>query len=106
MTLSYVERAQFLAAVQEMGEGDEIAAATFALFREMESTTPAPWAATDPFAAERYLAARGAAPAVAAENAAEFELNFRALIAMATGEPVRDFQQITAWITEHVDASP
>jgi hypothetical protein len=101
--ISFLERAQFLAAVKPMGEGDEIAEATFNLMVEMESNTPAPWADTDPHAAELYLVSRGAAPATAAENAAEFEVNLRALIAMATGEPARDFQQITDWIAEHVD---
>ncbi len=101
--LSYTERAQFLAAVVEMAEGEEIAAATFDLMVEMESNTPAPWADTDPHAAEIYLVSRGADPVVAAENAAEFEVKFRALIAMGTGEPVREFQQIADWIAEHVD---
>lgn len=101
--ISFLERALFLAAVKPMGEGDEIAEATFNLMVEMESNTPAPWAETDPHAAELYLVARGADPVAAAENAAEFEINFRAIVAMSTGEPARDFQQIADWIAEHVD---
>lgn len=104
--LTYTERAQFLAAVQEMGEGDEIAEASFRLILEIESQIPAPWAASDPFAAERYLASRGAGPAVAAANAAEFELKFRALIALETGEPVRTFEEIADWISTRVDGAP
>ncbi|MFI0964653.1 hypothetical protein ACH4S8_25135 [Streptomyces sp. NPDC021080] len=106
MAISYIDRAQFLAAVKDLGEGDEIAAATFQLFQEMEASTPAPWADADPHAAEMYLVARGATPEAAAVNAAEFEVNFRAIVAMGTGEPVREFQQIVDWIAEHVDARP
>jgi hypothetical protein len=106
MAISYTDRALFLAAVKDLGEGDEIPAATFQLFLEMEASTPAPWAETDPHAAEMYLVARGADPAAAAENAAEFEVNFRAIVAMGTGEPVREFQQIADWIADHVGARP
>jgi hypothetical protein len=103
--LTYTERAHFLAAVQDMGEGDEIPAAAFDLILEIESATPAPWAETDPLVAERYLAARGATPAVAAANAAEFELKFRAVIALSTGKPAQTFQDIADWIDTHVDGA-
>ncbi|MER7927030.1 hypothetical protein ABTY96_28390 [Streptomyces sp. NPDC096057] len=103
--LSYVERAEFLATVRDLGVGDEIAAATFDLMVEMESSTPAPWADSDPHAAELYLVSRGADPVAAAENAAEFEVNFRAIIAMGTGKPVREFREIADWIAVHVDGA-
>ncbi|MFG3235008.1 hypothetical protein ACGFZG_25030 [Streptomyces antibioticus] len=102
--MSYTERALFLAAVKDLGEGDEIMAATYDLFVDMAASTPAPWADTDPHAAELYLVSRGTDPAVAAAGAAEFEVNFRAIVAMGTGEPVHDFRQIADWIAEHVDA--
>lgn len=101
--LTYTERAQFLAAVQGLGEGDEIPQASVDLMVEIESQHPAPWADIDPFAAERYLASRGASPKAAAQNAAEFELKFRALIALSTGRPVQAFQEIADWINTHVD---
>ncbi|MGW4139385.1 hypothetical protein ACWELV_21720 [Streptomyces mirabilis] len=103
--LTYTERAQFLAAVKDMGEGDEIPAAAFELILEIESKTPAPWAESDPLVAERYLVARGADPAVAAANAAEFELKFRAVITLGTGKPAQTFQDITDWIDTHVDGA-
>ncbi|MER5473741.1 hypothetical protein [Streptomyces sp. NPDC002685] len=103
--LTYTERARFLAAVKDMGEGDEIPAATFELILEIESKTPAPWAESDPLVAERYLAARGADPDVAAANAAEFELKFRAVIALSTGKPAQTFQDIADWIETHVDGA-
>ncbi|MFH8805510.1 hypothetical protein ACH4F6_39215 [Streptomyces sp. NPDC017936] len=103
--LSYTERAQFLAAVQGMGEGDEIPEACFRLVYEMESETAAPWAQSDPFAAERYLAARGATPKNAAANAAEFEVSMRALYALATGRPAQSFQDIADWIEQNVDSA-
>ncbi|MFF2385184.1 hypothetical protein [Streptomyces sp. NPDC058108] len=105
MAMSHVERVQFLATVRDLGEGDEIQAATFDLFVDMAASTPPPWTDTDPHAAELYLVSRGADPQAAAENAAEFETNFRAIVAMSTGEPVHDFQQIADWITEHVDTT-
>ncbi|PKT67559.1 hypothetical protein CW362_39805 [Streptomyces populi] len=101
--LTYTERAQFLATVQGMGEGDEIQEAAFQLILEIESQTPAPWAQSDPFAAERYLAARGASPAAAARNAAGFEVRFRALVALGTGRPAERFEDIADWISTHVD---
>jgi hypothetical protein len=103
--LTYTERAQFLAAVQGMGEGDEIPDAAFQLILEIESQTPAPWSHTDPLIAERYLAYRGADPDVAATNAAEFELKFRALFALGTGRPAQTFQEIADWINTHVDGA-
>ncbi|MET7890624.1 hypothetical protein [Streptomyces mirabilis] len=103
--ISFVERAQFLATVKDMGEGDEIQEAAFQLIVDIESQTPAPWAETDPFAAERYLAARGTTPDLAAANAAEFELKFRALYALGTGKPANTFQDITDWINTHVDGA-
>lgn len=103
--LTYTERAQFLAAVQSMGDGDEIPAAAFELILEIESATPAPWADSDPLAAERYLVARGASPAAAAANGAEFELKFRAIFALGTGKPAQTFQDLTDWINNHVDGA-
>jgi hypothetical protein len=102
-SISFVERAQFLATVKDMGEGNEIPDATFALVTEIESMVPAPWAVSDPFVAERYLVARGTDPAVAAANAAEFELKSRALFALSTGRPAETFQDIADWTTTHVD---
>ncbi|MER6435464.1 hypothetical protein ABT275_03745 [Streptomyces sp. NPDC001185] len=103
--ISFVERAQFLAAVKDMGEGDEIPDAAFQLFREIESQTSAPWAQSDPFAAERYLAGRGATLENAAANAAEFELSFRALYALATGKAAQSFEDIANWIEQRVDGA-
>lgn len=104
--VSFVERAQFLAAVKDMGEGDEIPDAAFRLLVEIESKTPAPWSQSDPFVAERYLVARGATPAAAAANAADFEVKFRALVALGTGRPAQTFQDIADWINTHVDGAP
>lgn len=101
--LSYTERAQFLAAVHDMGQGAEIQDAALRLLVEFEAESPAPWADTDPFAAERYLAGRGAALEVAAANAAEFELHTRALYALTTGKPAQTFQELADWIKTHVD---
>lgn len=53
--------------------------AIYELAREGVSLSPSPWSDEDPTAAERYLSARGADLALARENAAEFELNFRTL---------------------------
>ncbi|WP_306186926.1 hypothetical protein [Streptomyces sp. MK5] len=103
--LTYTERARFLAAVQDMGEGDEIPEAAYQLIREIEADTAAPWAQSDPLAAERYLAARGATAENAAANAAEFELSFRALYALATGKPAQSFQDIVDWIAKNVDGA-
>ncbi|MFF1702576.1 hypothetical protein [Streptomyces sp. NPDC058252] len=103
--LTYTERAQFLAAVQDMGEGYEIPEASFQLLREVESEAVAPWAQSDPFAAERYLASRGATPKNAAANAAEFELSMRALYALATGKRPESFQDLTDWIEQNVDGA-
>jgi hypothetical protein len=114
---TWVERAEFLAAVQSVSEGDEIAAACFRLMVEMETKIPAPWAETDPFAAEFYLVARGASPVAAefylvargaspvaaAANAVEFEVNMRAVVGLANGRPVTDFQEIADWIAANVD---
>ncbi|TKA11734.1 hypothetical protein [Actinacidiphila oryziradicis] len=103
--LDWVERANFLAIAKEtdLGEGDEIAAATVDLMVEMETRIPAPWADTDPFVAERYLAARGASPAAATANAAEFEISMRALVGLGTGKPAETFDDIARWIETHVD---
>lgn len=103
--LTYTERAQFLAAVQGLGQGEEIQDAALGLLVEFESTSPAPWAGTDPFAAERYLAGRGATPKAAAANAAEFELQTRALYALATGKPAQSFEELADWIKTHVDGA-
>ncbi|MEU6098012.1 hypothetical protein [Streptomyces sp. NPDC047079] len=103
--LTYMERAQFLVAVQAMGEGDEIPEASYQLLREIESETAAPWAQSDPFAAERYLAAKGATPKAAAANAAEFELSMRALYALATGARAQSFQDLADWIEKNVDGA-
>ena len=103
--LTYTERAQFLVAVRDMGEGDAIPEACLQLVTEAESETAAPWAQTDPFAAERYLAARGATPKAAAANAAEFELSMRALYALATGQRAQSFQDLAAWIEKNVDGA-
>ncbi|TKA13204.1 hypothetical protein [Actinacidiphila oryziradicis] len=102
---TWVERATFLAMAKETGmdNGDEIAAATVELMIEIETRTPAPWADSDPFAAERYLASRGASPAAATANAAEFEVSMRALTALGTGKPAETFDDIVRWIAEHVD---
>jgi len=83
--------AEFLTVVQPLGVGDEISAAAYRLVRQMMLDTPAPWADTDPLAAERWLAAHGASPAVAARNAAEFEVSARALVALKLGCPVLSF---------------
>lgn len=103
--ISFVERAQFLAAVKDMGEGYEIPEAAFELMLEIEAKTPAPWADSDPFVAERFLVARGADPAVAAANATDFELKFRALFALSTGKPAQTFQDIAGWIEKNVDGA-
>ncbi|MCQ4043847.1 hypothetical protein ACFOSC_26640 [Streptantibioticus rubrisoli] len=99
----FVDRAKFLAAVQDLAQGDEIARASVDLMVEIESQIPAPWAESDPLIAERYLAARGASPTAAAANAAEFELHMRALVALATGKPVTEFSQIAEWIEQNID---
>ncbi|MFJ1808512.1 MULTISPECIES: hypothetical protein [unclassified Streptomyces] len=103
--LTYIERAQFLVAVRDMGEGDEIPEACFQLVSETESEVEAPWAQSNPFAAERYLAARGATPKAAAANAAEFELSMRALYALATGQRAQSFQDLADWIEKNVDGA-
>lgn len=102
-SLSYLERAEFLATVKTMGEGDEIAEAAFDLMVDIESRTPAPWAESDPFVAERYLADRGASPTAATRNAAEFEVSFRALYALSNGRPAETFQDLASFINTHVD---
>ncbi|MFM9652790.1 hypothetical protein [Streptomyces galilaeus] len=103
--LTHIERARFLVAVQGMGEGDEIPEACFHLLSETESEVEAPWVRSDPFAAERYLAARGATPKAAAANASEFEVSMRALYALATGERAQSFQDLADWIAKNVDGA-
>ncbi|MFE3495301.1 hypothetical protein ACFXOS_19880 [Streptomyces sp. NPDC059175] len=103
--LTHTERAQFLATVQHLGQGEEIQEAALRLVIELEAEHPAPWAETDPFAAERYLASRGATPKAAASNAAEFELQARALYTLATGKPAQSFQDIVDWFKAHVDGA-
>lgn len=104
--LTNIERARFLAAVHDMGEGDEIPEACLQLVVEIESELAAPWEQSDPFAAERYLAGRGATPKAAAANAAEFELSMRALYALATGKRAQSFQDLADWIEKNVDGTP
>lgn len=96
--LSYTDRAYFLALVADMAEGDEVAEATVALAIEMTADAPAPWAATDPQAAEHWLIVHGATPVTAAANAARFELLMRALVGITLGRPVENFGEIAAWI--------
>ncbi|GFH38877.1 hypothetical protein [Streptomyces pacificus] len=103
--LTHIERAQFLAAVQDLGQDEEIQEAARRLVLEIEAESPAPWAESDPFAAERYLASRGATPKAAASNAAEFELQSRALYALATGKLAQSFQDIANWFRTHVDGA-
>ncbi|MFI6105808.1 hypothetical protein [Streptomyces sp. NPDC051310] len=103
--LTYTERAQFLAAVNGLGEGSEIQDAALRLVAEVAAETPAPWAEPDPLAAERYLAARGATPTAAAQNAAEFEVNLRAIYAIATGKFAESFEDLARWIETHVDGA-
>lgn len=103
--LTHIERAQFLAAVNGLGEGDEIQQAAFELLCEIEDKTPAPWSQSDPFAAERYLAARGATPRAAAANAGHFELSMRALYGLATGARAQSFQDLADWIEKNVDGA-
>jgi hypothetical protein len=101
----YVMRANFLATVKDMGEGDEIADAMFRLVCEVEEQLPAPWADSDPFAAERWLAAHGASPAMAAKNAAEFEISARALVALKLGRPVETFDELAQVFEEVLGAA-
>ncbi|MET8765824.1 hypothetical protein [Streptomyces sp. NPDC004658] len=100
-----IERAKFLAAVHELGQGDEIPQAALDLVCEAEAEISAPWAQSDPFAAERYLAARGATPKAATANAVEFELSMRALYALATGRRAETFQELADWIATYVDGA-
>lgn len=96
--LTYIERAAFLAAVKDIGEGDEIADATLDLIIEMTAGTSAPWADTDPLAAERWLVAQGATPERALANAEYFELHMRALVALTLGRPVETFAEIADFV--------
>ncbi|MGW4786170.1 GIY-YIG nuclease family protein [Streptomyces sp. NPDC004230] len=68
--------------------------AVYDLAKEGVSLTPAPWAAEDPTAAERYLVARGAGPQLAHQNAAEFELNFRTLFLIEHRREPNSFEEI------------
>lgn len=99
------EQVDFLLAVQPLGVGDEIASATYQLVRRMMSENPAPWSDTEPFAAERWLAAHGASAAVAARNAAEFEVSARALVALKLGRPAATFDELAEVFDEVVGAA-
>jgi hypothetical protein len=79
--------------------------AIYALAKEGVSLTPAPWAAEDPTAAERYLTARGTRPELAAKNAAEFELNFRTLFLIEYRREPISFEEI-ARFCDTVTADP
>ncbi|MFE7947377.1 hypothetical protein [Streptomyces sp. NPDC057426] len=103
--LTHTERAQYFAAVHNMGHGEEIRDQAFMLAVEVMAQTPAPWDETEPFAAERYLAARGATPSAAAQNAIGFELGMRALHALATGSIAMSFEEIARWIETSVDGA-
>jgi hypothetical protein len=102
----YMERARFLATVKDIGEGTEVADAALDLMIRLESSIQSPWAVTDPFAAERYLVARGADPDVASEEGVVFEIQMRALVSIGLGRPVQSFSEIAGWIAEHVDTTP
>lgn len=103
--LSPLERMQFLAAVQPITEVEELAEAALPIAVEVLGEEPAPWAVSDPLAAERYLAARGATPDVASDtaNAAEFELTMRALYALYFGRPPQAFAQLAEWVDALMD---
>ncbi|WP_042400310.1 hypothetical protein [Streptacidiphilus carbonis] len=90
----------FLLAVQPLGVGDEIAEASYKLVLRMMQDNPAPWADDDPFAAERWLAAHGASPEIAAKNAAEFEVSARALTAIKLGYPPITFNEVAEVFNE------
>jgi hypothetical protein len=98
--LSPVDRAQFLALMVDLSDRDAIGAEAFELAVEVTAQTPAPWADTDPQAAEHWLLVHGASPTAAAANAPEFELSMRALVGIANGYPVQDFAEIAAWLGE------
>lgn len=101
-----LERARFLATVKDLGDRDQIPTMAFALVLELTEEYPAPWAESDPLAAERYLAARGASPAAAAANARAFEEQMRALFALHTGRYAETFDELADWISTHVDGGP
>ncbi|MFI0825693.1 hypothetical protein ACH4Q7_14695 [Streptomyces roseolus] len=103
--LTDIERARYFAAVHNLGHGEEIHDEVFMFAVEVMAGTSAPWDETEPFAAERYLAARGATPADASENAVGFELCMRALYALSTGSIAMSFNEIASWIETHVDGA-
>ncbi|MGW6243833.1 hypothetical protein [Streptomyces roseolus] len=103
--LTHTERAQYFAAVHNLGHGEEIRDEAFMLAVQVMAETPAPWGETEPFAAERYLAARGATPTAASENAISFEICMRALQALATGNIAMTFDELTRWIETNVDGA-
>lgn len=100
-----LEKAEFLSAVKDLGHGTEIPDAALALTVDVTRSAPSPWGSSDPFAAERYLAGRGLAPALAASNAAEFEIQMRALVGVSLGRPVGSFNEITDWVAKHIDGA-
>ncbi|MFF7180166.1 hypothetical protein [Streptomyces sp. NPDC008121] len=103
--LTSTERAQFYAAAHHLGHGDAIRHEAFMLVVEVMAQDPSPWHESDPFAAERYLAGRGATPAVAAERAAAFELSMRALYGLATGTIATSFDEVAAWLEADEDGA-
>lgn len=102
----WLDRAKFLAIVKDADAGDDVAKASFDLCVEMSRQVPAPWADTDPLAAERYLAARGASLEAAAANGRTFEARMRALIGLSTGKDPQTFAEIADWIANNVDDQP
>lgn len=79
--------------------------AAYELTKEVVGLIPAPWAGDDPEAPERYLLARGTAPHLAHKNAAEFELNFRALYLIEYQREAESFDDI-AQFCDRVTGSP
>jgi hypothetical protein len=79
--------------------------AAYELTKEAVGLTPAPWAEDDPAAPERYLLARGTAPHLARKNAAEFELNFRALYLIEYRREAESFDDI-ARFCDRVTGAP
>ncbi|MFD5370792.1 hypothetical protein [Streptomyces sp. NPDC127103] len=103
--LTHTERAQYFAAVHSLGYGDTVRDAAFRLAVEVVSENPAPWAETEPFAAERYLSGRGASPVAASSNAVEFETCMRVLFELANGVGPTTFEELTQWVETHVDGA-
>lgn len=85
--------------VLAMPEGDDRNEAGYELAKDLIGVR-APWADSDPGAAERWLVSRGASVDQAIANAAEFEHGVRALYALRYQHQPATFEALAAYLDE------